>query len=635
MLIAHLWKEWREQRLVIGVLAASMLLLAVAYGALAPRKYVPGDVTVWFAILGLGAGYFVLVTELVPGEFRRRQITFLVRTPKALRHAWMAKLLTMFGGLASLAGLAFVCGSVCLGVAGVDAVQGVRTLGTVTDRVAVSWIVAALAIVACWSFTVSCWCGNGIASIGLTILLGGGVVAPVILVLASYHPPTSPGMLTNALWCCFVGGVVASGLSLVRGLKHGGRRRAFAVGSPVLFAFLLPAASWCVDRSMAFHDAKWTDESLRVRGGYLSDDGRRAFLTFTRWGMPLPSYSVVLDLETGDWQQVGGARSMWASVGLLKGQPWLSTGSTARYVVRVADLYSSTGEAWELHDTLDGAVESVHERTIPAGMDATFLRFAWEKASITLPNGTRVCVVGDRAWFVPTDGAPESIALGLGGDTTRVGWPSGYGFRVRSTDERNLFFDATRRKVLAAPREHVEVYVRAGEWVISRRHGAVSLFDPDSGTIREWNGLPNDARRLGIMRDGRLVFELDGRLEFVDPGGDERAAIEVDGVDIAEIRGIHHYLGGPDYGVGDDQVLCVTLQRATRISRAFARLHGSKLEVGARFAWSASLVGVLDNGEYVIIHNDRTVERCRFGSPDSEVILRFGPPMANERERER
>ena len=105
MLIAHLAKEWREQRLLLAMCAAVLLVLPALAAWLLPDSGVAR--LPWFAIAVL-VGAVVLGTELVGGEARRGQLDFLARLPGAMRQTMRAKLCVLAGGILVLAGIGYV-----------------------------------------------------------------------------------------------------------------------------------------------------------------------------------------------------------------------------------------------------------------------------------------------------------------------------------------------------------------------------------------------------------------------------------------------------------------------------------------------------------------------------------------------
>ena len=130
MWIAHLNKEWNEQRMPLGVLAATLLIVALGFGTLAPASVIPADLEVWFVIVALSGGLLILASDLVTGEHRRGQFGFLLRTPRALRFAFAAKFTALMLGIVALFAIGLGIGTLCEWlVAQRDIVSKVDSLG--------------------------------------------------------------------------------------------------------------------------------------------------------------------------------------------------------------------------------------------------------------------------------------------------------------------------------------------------------------------------------------------------------------------------------------------------------------------------------------------------------------------------
>ena len=99
----HLWKEWRDNRVVVlGFLVAVPVLLVLA-GLALPDGVVSSPVFASVATFaGLGIGVVSLGGDLVPSEARRNTLRFLLRLPGGLGPSFLAKTIFLAASLARM-----------------------------------------------------------------------------------------------------------------------------------------------------------------------------------------------------------------------------------------------------------------------------------------------------------------------------------------------------------------------------------------------------------------------------------------------------------------------------------------------------------------------------------------------------
>ncbi len=294
----YLWKEWRDQRVVLlGALVAIPLLLALLVFVL-PRSVTEdesfGMVTA-FACLALAA--LAVGNEALPSESRRQTARLLARLPGGLDVAFAAKLCVV---LATLIALPLYGWSIAaaFGASGVD------------PRLH-EYMPGAFAV-ALWMFVVSSWLPRGALAIPATALTLGVMALPVYLVW-THNPMMTPreGALEAGIVLLTMGAVWAGWWSFARGRRFSrgawGSSWRGLVATTVLFS---PAWAYSAIESHDFHRAPDPQsERWFIQTAYIGTGQRFAFVTGadTRRFHPRARVSkpVVVDLRDGTWRAVG------------------------------------------------------------------------------------------------------------------------------------------------------------------------------------------------------------------------------------------------------------------------------------------------------------------------------------------
>ncbi len=648
---AHLGKEWREQRLVLGSAALVLLALALAVGWSVPGRLIPAEVEVWFTIVAVAAGLVILAGDLVPGEARRGQLAFLIRAPGALRAAFVAKGVVLCAGLIGLWLVGWASGALCSSLAGEVGERTARWGGPGVVTTAIAGIACGVAVAAPWGFAVSCWLPRGASVVPATALVLLVVCAPPVVVAVSYRPPLSDATIALSIVLLFAGGIVAAWTSFVRGLRCGRRRDAFARGALASLVFVVPTVGWSFERAWSWHHVDLDNPEVVISGGLIGDGGL-VFLNANRcWSRSGPIYGVACEPESGRWWQIGppqgwfrewtGASGSSAQVSRLLPQRWLGRAQLNKsgYTVRTANAVDgTTGAVLALPETarhLTGVTKPLQAAaaTLPIEGRRTFARNA---TPFVLPDGT-------RAWFEGRTTVIESPA----GTREQFAWPdgcwpssstNGFGFRWgRGGSLTNRFFDLARRRDVQPPpakRWNGWPLARPGSWVVTddpKTPGAIRgpyLFDPDTGAQR---ALPVDTEADFVMLcgDGRLILRREASpsgYALFDPEANEQIALTLDGPAVEECQlryvlpsGVKRAARTPS---GYDVCLAIKGEPQSRLS-SVGRRDGNSLSL-CPWVKQLELVGFPDDDHVLVIVDGRTLERWTFGSAAREVLLRAG-----------
>jgi hypothetical protein len=639
VLTAHLWKEWREQWVLLSAIALVLTALALGFGLLAPPRLVPADAELCFAIVAVSAGFVALAGDLVPGEQRRGQMPFLLRAPGGLRSAFVAKMLVLLVGLAALVGVGWSLGELCQWAAGGP---GRRPAGTEIlghAPVAIAWIAGGLAVAAPWAFAVSCWLPRGASVLPATALTLALVVAPPILVGATYRVPVDTGEVVAAALLLFAGGLLAAWLSFVRGLRFGRRPATAFHGLAAAAVFVLPSWGWCAERVWAWYHVDPSDRGVRLDDALLGADGRTAFVTLDRrWSSPRgPFYAVAVDLASGTWRQLGSVQGRVESVGVLEGEFLTALHAPQPFFLcRRLDHYAEAVVGAELRDGRTGALlADCPDGRIPDAFRDDVAAASRSAAPFHLPNGNRAWLGHRTVVIEDAGGARETIPWPAG---TRSGLAAGFGLFWLPTGGQppREVLDLSRRRTVAAPAVGFATFVRPGAWVLRSRDGA-ERFDPDTGE-RTPLALPEGARVEAIAGDGRVIVTSGAGAFLLDPDSGAREALAVaHGEGAGEVLAS---IGPTDWRAfytpartpsGADVFALFFRERQNQRSVTFARRDGARLVACQVRSPSARLVGIFDDDHVLVIADDARLESWRFGSGKVEVLFRVGgEPSATE-----
>jgi hypothetical protein len=394
----HLWKEWRDHRAVIlGIMAllppvlfAAMLLVPEGVVALPTAG----------AAAGLAAVAFALGADLVPGEVRRGTIMFLRRLPSGFAAVFAAKAVVLVGALALSTVLGFGVGSLAQKVAGRPAV-------------ALDWTYAPEALaVALWIFAVAMWLPRGELAVPATALCLGAFVLPMHLMLEG-----NPGLKLQASamdvgrWGLVPGALLVAWLSF-RGRRFGGAWGSAWRGIAVTLLLFTPAWGYVGMKASDWRHFDPADPRCRMSWAYVGVGGRYAFVNAQCGG---PGHTILADLHTGEWRDVGDPRDYFYVPPYERG----TMQSVVTHVV-VASDESTRGrrKAWEHH--YDGAtgerfksgwsdmrLEEVEVRRKKAVCNTPAYAISPDLLVIAVLDDGAILAIRDRRAIVRVDGGNE------------------------------------------------------------------------------------------------------------------------------------------------------------------------------------------------------------------------------------
>lgn len=534
----YLWKEWRDQRMtVFGILAIQLLvsLLLVLF----LQDTVIGSTGLVSAVT-LGSLALSLVAfgpELVGGETRSGTIGFLTRMPDGLRLAFASKTLFLVIAMLLLTCSGYMVSSGFHRVAGLEWRASIPPFAQLVfdDRLAPIALTAGLLLMA-----VSSWLPRSILTVPATALLVGLVLLPCYLVskegtgLAEHLDfgrllDLGPALALVILW-----------LSFVRGRRAGGGPGSSAWrGLSVVFAAALPLWSW-----IGYWDHEWRtprpQEEMLIRGGFVGKGGRLAFLDTTRqtrW----PWISLVVDLETGSWRQIGELNQGFES---LTWREHLSLSGFGQHplVMQLQDRRSRGSRSFSWVDGATGEAIGKHEvrpDRVRAAARAT--------AAVRMPDGRQVWMLNGSLEVASGDTGYDALPWDRNDKARAV---IGYGLAV-SRGRKFVVYDLTRQRRFD-DYEFDDLkccWVLASRWLVAERDERQPdgrfgryfrdwcLLDPETGESEPAPGLFDGEEVIAPMDDGTvLVQRVDRRSgdvpHLVDIRLGTRVPLKVPGSDV-------------------------------------------------------------------------------------------------------
>ncbi len=633
MLSVHLRKEWHEQRVLLLGTIAVLAVVAVGYGLFVPAKFLPSDADLWFVIVALGAGFVGLAGDLVPGEQRRGQLGLLLRTPGAMRRAFAAKLVVLLGGLTVLLLAGLALGGLSLWLSGGRGLPArVETIGF--GSVAIAGVAIGIGTCAPWAFAVSCWLPRGSSVVPVTALTISAVAAPPVLVAAIWSVPVTRAEMASAIALVFGGGVLAAWLSFVRGLRFGRRFATVLNGLVAALVFVVPSWAWCGNRVWAWYRVNPSDRDVRIGDVLLGANLRTAFVGLQRnWLRNAgPCYAMVVDLESGQHHQLGPAQSYVRGAGSLSGSEWL-TGVLGPQPYVLCERLDGTGEHVLGHQLIDGRSGDLacafSEWRIPDGFATRLAAAARATTPFVLPGGGRAWLEGGSVVVEDGHGTRTTIPWPEG---ARPSWGYGLGLRWFGEDGKGYtgaVLDLTRHREVRLPMQKT-VFVGPGWWWVEPTgfRSAPCRWNPDTGEFRVVES-PMRERPTAMTGDGRFVFCGNGDgPRIADTALQNAEALTCDdgrtpsGVHSAAAFGM--VVPAPRTPGGADVFLAVFQDAANVPWRSFVRREGSLLTPTTAVRAQVRLVAIPDDDHVLVIRDDRTLERWRFGSDEVEVLFRVG-----------
>ena len=622
MLRIHLWKEWRELRLLFLMSAGVLLALPAGLAWALPKS---GAIDLpWFAI-AMYVGALVLGSELVGGEGRRRHLDYLARLPKALPSALVVKCSILVLGVVAFGVIGYAAEVLIAVITNTESVR--------LDRYEVTLGMWAVAL-AGWLLATSCWRPAGLSSFALTLILTGLLTAPLVY-FAHGRVGIAPVPLDVEATGVYA---IAAGLALcwfgfraaLPRPREGRRLPVYAAAVGLAFVPLYGVGASNIWR---WHHVDADSSDITIHSPAFVGSGQKlAFLTLEtnllRGGV---HYAVVVDLETGAWRQVGPSLGVWNTLhGVDRGFSFQPTGGPTPLLVRIQ--VSPDGErlvdSQDLVDGRSGRVLATGARhrfdDLPDGL---LLEAAQELSPYRTGDGAQFFVQDERLWVVQKDGTREELPLAEGDYPFA---PAGLGFRLANTSGTltRRYFDLNRRRVFELDVRNSYAVIRDGAWVsvgsgsmlVSGRQEEWRLYWPETGELAPVRGL-NIGDKLGPLVDARrfVVYrKYQTGLWLVDPESGTRtplAAPQLEGK-IVKVNSRHltQWLGTPSgvpivrIDLGEEQV-------------CFGKIVDEELICTPPLLGRVDIVSCQDEESLVVVVKQRTLERLYFGRDDRQVLF--------------
>ena len=484
--LLYLWREWREQRRTLGLLALVLPLLGLFFSHLPPRPALAEP------LLQSGAALaFVVVVlvasggELLGAERREAGLRWLERLPAGLSTAFRAKLLFLVLTVA----LAAVYG---LGVARALALlRGIEPRSLRWE----TWSFLAVLALALWTFACSAWAlRGGVALLAATLVIGL-IGHPVWRVVHAGYGP-GPGEFLALACLLLVAALSSAWLGFVRGARRGGSTARVAL---LALAPVLPVlgATWSWSAVRLAEPAVFAPASIpfRMRAPRISADGKVAlgvgYHVLEGWRADaMPNHAVRIELDTGVIERLG--------------REW-SLGT--RY------LRGSDG-----HTYADEIVISCEDAGPFAFAETTGAARPFDLGYVeTRPSAP--CGLGE--YLLQTRDEPAVVR-----DPFR---------------ERDFLVSELKRLDVRG-----KLLVRPGRWLVSRSRLDWSWVEPETGvsTPVEW---PTHSEPLVLFQDGGILLaNSTSGLELVHPERGEVRPVRGEAGSIALIRPNPHGLRVPE-----------------------------------------------------------------------------------------
>lgn len=479
VLSTYLWKEWREQRATLGLLALALTLGTTVVLATLPRA-AAGDPITFLGVVVLSAAATVLSVgaDLLSRE-RERGLRFLERQPAGLAAAFRAKL--AFLVLAMGAALSF-------GVLLASCAAWLRG-GTPPELdLGFAQPLGLILVLSLWTFAVSAWMPSSALTLPATALLLAALAWPALPVILR-HPLYDP--TETQVWIFAALGVLGAPASAWAAFVVGsraGRTRSYAAcaGLAVAAAAFAPSWVWAASRHLAARNAP-----LEFRVAWAGENGRFAFVNAARVDITgrdqdMPWTAVVVDLADGSWRFAGPRDASAFSPPYRRdrsGTEWPCTGPLTLFD-------KSSGEPWG-------------DRPIDPLTAEPCVAPAMDPAPTVGPSSFGLAEE-PQAWSITSAGVGLRIQYGEG-DRQR--------FRYLGRDGRLVSDEDLPRD------EHGQVptvvLARPGRWLVHGNRGWL-LFDPEPGAFEPWRHKAR-AESLGpLLEDGGALLNAGDRVHLLD-----------------------------------------------------------------------------------------------------------------------
>jgi hypothetical protein len=627
--VAALHREGRTQRDTLVKLAAvTPLLVGAITFALLWNGSKSRDTVGASALCALLLGYAGLCPGLIAGERERGTLGFLARTPRALRAAFVAKLLALV--VAPLAIAAF--GAVCAGAvrAAISAGAPSAFFGW-TEGFVVLGLLTAL-----WTLPLGALLRSGL------VLPAGLLLAAVLFVPLGLRldAPRMGGVLI-ALCAVAVASIVSGWIALQRSQRNGGRLLRSAACAALPLVVLVPGLHAWAASAVPQHFAgalpvpyAYRAERSHLDEAYLGSEGRQLFVNVVPLGAERPS-SMVLDLQTGEVQREEEG-SCYSNLGAFDSTKMIS-GSFGRHSWLVHTRYDD--RTLTVFETHSGASLGDRPWGARAAIDPEFDGWIRRAKRETTPwrdeHGRRLWFHGGRGEVETAEAEIEVREAPQYARYVAIG-----GSIRRSTGSRELrMWDHLRWREIPKLEPGRQYFGALLSGWLTQTSSAWEILDPETGIakhrISREASSEDRAQRVLPLREGlALIYARDGEtgsgsLMILDPESALRP-ISVLGLDAKAIRGVDH--GGYFFCEARDErdrlLVLVGAERAVRLGRLDVK--AASLEVLSCVesqAGESPLSAIATAGpDEVLVLTERRILRASFASDRSTVLYEVNQP---------
>jgi hypothetical protein len=501
----YLWKEWREQRTTIAVLALVFLVGIATAAAWIPRELVRDPLVLqWAVVLIVIATVMSIGSDLFARERQHGALSFLERVPRGLESAFRGKLI--FFAIALSVALAFGLALTCCA-----ALARTGELPRGLFDVALPWIPMVTIGTSLWVLALSACMPSSALTLPATALFLAIFAWPALLAVCGvelFRPTSTESAIFFA--SCAMGAPITAWASFVIGSRRGSSRaRAALVGTCVAAPFFLPAWIWAGVRYVEVEHAPF-----EILCAWVGPNARYAFLDVARRERSGASYvedawsgrisAVTVDLERGSWRLQGefDSSAFLDSDGHYHRQLLLGT-SPRRFLA--LQQGPSLCEVRAIVDT-STSLELPPE-------DARF-------GSVDEPSTADFGLTADPpSYWIRWAGLGQVLSFWFPGDTAR--------HEIFRDPSRNLVVERARL-LPDHPNMMSDVRIRPGRWLARDGH-AWMFVDPVSGASEPATCIANKEQLGSSIDDGRFVLIARDGLCVLDPDTGAREPIHIVG----------------------------------------------------------------------------------------------------------
>ena len=651
MLSICLWKEWREHRATFFWLLGIALSVQILLTAVLPEFWV-GPVFLHYSILGWAAiAVLLFSTALVQTEYRTEHDTFPSRLPMGERSRFYSKvILLVILVLATLSLQGLILASM-LWLRGIPSVAGLlESLRLVPVLLSAGLLLMAAA----W------WLPRSALVHPFAILLLGIVTLPfsVSFIQRSWALPS------NMEFFVLLGVLLPLLSLLVARLSSLGMKvsvtRAFCMGGGAFVCGLCGISVLGAVRIDEWDRFDPLAENAQFSSALIGKGVKLAYVNARGEGASR-SYALMVDLETGAWEQVGDGRTQFLSASYHDRSGPLAWSQAGQHGIVLESRFDGS---LKYRDGHNAKILETGNRRIASNHIIPHLRRSLAGVAFLRTKDN------EKAWFL------EGIEFGDPAHPDGMPWQAGIvpnlplgcsGMRVWTLDDRWDYYDLNRGSVFTHPDNrgmvmnastarswqaphqrylcaitHAGWFLVEGQWNHAGAARALYLHDPDTGIEKELIKLKIGSRVLpsATFSDGRLVILESGKGRFenqiviYDPTSGRRSSPTMKKRLVGRFNATGALLnnGYPVWTPGGRSLLIAEIWTSEGIEKHLVALDPESLEIQTILVRTPFRFRVLDcpNEKEVILlfMNEGKIQRYRWGQDGGELL--FPKPTGEE-----